>query len=130
MTTKGLLIIVLLLGIGWWLASNNPTSQAYENFQDQLLREAVQRVESSQQEKSKTIIKQLMNSKNSLFFKSLIRSQTIRRNFGLFSLFETKIVSSRFIVLGIGGTFYPLSDPEEAIKNFERTVISPSRSPR
>ncbi|MGH7255323.1 MAG: hypothetical protein ACREI3_06045 [Nitrospirales bacterium] len=45
---------------------------------------------------------------------AVLRPNTVRRNFGVFSLFETNALEARVVVLGIGTRFVPLSGIEEA----------------
>lgn len=125
--TKGLAIIALLLAVVLALAWSNPTVQEYERYQDQLLDQALTRIGESKELASRGVLRQLVKSKEGLFLKSLIRSQTTRVNLGLFSLFETKLLSASLKVLGIGGKFFPLTDPEETLRDLEKTAIAPSR---
>lgn len=127
MGTKGLAIIALVLAGALALAWSNPTVGEYERYQDQLLEQALERIGSSQRLASRGVLRQLVKSKEGLFLKSLIRSQTTRVNLGLCSLFETKLLSTRLRVLGIGGTFVPLTDPEKTLRELERTAIAPSQ---
>lgn len=125
--TKGLAILVLVLAGALALAWSNPTAAEYERYQDRLLEETLARLASSQRVASRGVLQQLINSKNSLFLKSLVRSQTTRLDLWLCSLYETKLLSARLIVLGIGGTFVPLTDPEKTLQELERTAIAPSK---
>ena len=124
MSTKVLAVLTLVLGLGAWLAWTNPTSKGYEAFQDELMSQAVARVKSSGDGTKAAILKQLVESRGGLFFKSLVRSQTTRRNLFVCSLFETKLLGSRIVVLGIGGKFFPLTDVEEALRQIEKAALS------
>lgn len=126
MGTKGLAILALVLAGALALAWSNPTEREYEQYQEQLLEQELARIGSSQQLASRGVLRQLVKSKEGQFLKSLIRSQTSRLNLGLCSLFETKLLSARLRVLGIGGTFIPLTDPQETLRELERTAIAPS----
>jgi hypothetical protein len=54
---------------------------------------------------------------------SLIRSNTVRRNYGLFSLFETQAFDVRVVVLGVGRNFFPIDGQEEIAKKLGQLVL-------
>lgn len=124
--TKGLAILTLVLAGALALAWTNPTERDYEGYQDELLERALTRMGTSKEGASRGLVRQLLGSKEGLFLKSLIRSQTTRLNLGLCSLFETRLLSTELVVLGVGGTFLPLTDPEEALRALEKTAVVPS----
>lgn len=127
MGTKGLAMIALLLAGALALAWSNPTAREYEQYQDELMAQALARFGASDRLASRSVVRQLVRSREGQFLKALIRSQTTRTNLGLCSLFNTKLLSTSITVLGIAGTFFPLSDPEEAFRELERSAITPSR---
>ncbi len=126
MSTKFLAVIVLLLAGAAGLAYTNPTSQDYQTFQDQLVRDAIARIQAAEEGTKLAVLKQFVGDENSLFFKALLRSQTTRHNLGLCSLFETSLFRANIQVLGIGGQFIPLTDLEKALQEAESFVISPA----
>ncbi len=121
MNTKVLIVLVLLLGGGWWLADSNPTLLAYKAYQQELIQKGILKLQSS---KKSNILKQLVSTKNSLFLKSTLESQTTHQDYYVATLFETQVFSARLRVLGIGGKFYPLDDPQKVLKQLEENVIS------
>ncbi len=125
--TKGLAIIALLLAGALALAWSNPTEREYQRYQDDLLEQALTKMGKSNELARGSVLRQLVKSKEGLFLKSLIRSQTTRMNLGLCSLFETKLLSTRLLVLGVGGRFFPLTDPEKTLRELEQTAIAPSK---
>ena len=127
MGTKALGVITVLLGVGLWLAWTNPTSQDYEKYQDKLIAQGIEQLGSGGGSNEKAVLKRLAESRSGLLFKALIRNQTKRRNLGLCSLFDTKLFGARIVVLGIGGTFVPLTDVEEAFREAEKGVLGPNR---
>lgn len=127
MGTKGLAIVALLLAGALALAWSNPTEREYERYQEELLDQVLTKIGASKELSSRGVLRQLVRSKDGLFLKSLIRSQTTRLNLGLCSLFETKLLSTKLVVLGVGGQFLPLTDPEETLRALEKTAIAPSR---
>ena len=127
MSFKVLATITMLLAVGVWLSLNNPDGKAYEKYQDRLLLDAVRKAGEQGATTTLNVITKLVESKDSLFFKSLVRSQTTRRDLVIFSIFETKIFSTKLVVIGIGGQFFPVTDPVEAIQAIEKSVISPKK---
>ena len=122
MKTTLLMVLVLVLGTGWWLADTNPTPKAYKKYQEQLIQQGILKLQSS---KKSSVLKQLVTNQNSPFLKSVLESQTTHQDYYFATLFETQVFSSRLQVLGIGGKFYPLDDPDTVIKKFEEKVIAP-----
>lgn len=123
MSAKAVAVLVAILVIGG-LAWTNPSGEAYKQFQEQNLRQAIERMVSSRPGKQPAILNQLITSKNSVFLQSLIHSQTKHQNLGLFGLFETNIFSAEIVVLGIGGRFIPITNIEEALQDVEQSVLS------
>ncbi len=127
MSTRELLLLVLILAGALWLADMNPTSQDYEAFQDRLLTEMIAQLGSGKENAQSAVIRQLASKKNRSFFQSLVRSQTKRTNLGLFSLYETSLFKTKIWVIGIAGRFIPLTDMDQAVRELEQSVISPSK---
>lgn len=125
MSFKVLAIMTMFLGMGVWLSLNNPDEKVYEKYQDRMLLDAARKAGEHGGTTQQSVIQKLVESKDSLFFKSLIRSQTSRQDLVLFSIFETNIFSSKLVVVGIGGQFFPLTDPVETLQAIEKSVISP-----
>ena len=128
MSTRTLAIVALVLAGAMALASKNPTKADYERYQDQLIDQTIERLAQSSGVAKGGVLEQLARSKQGTFLKSVIRSQTTHRSYGLFTVFQSKLFSSRFIVLGIGGHFIPLTDPEEVLRDIEKSAITPSRT--
>lgn len=126
MGTRGLLAIVVLLSVAGLLAATNPTTPDYDAFLEatvmaQLERRALQPVHAGQPRLAQTLIKSVLES--------VIHPNTVRRNYGLFSLFETRVLDTKVVVLGIGTAFFPLRGVEEVIHKAERMVPKKNFSP-
>src|SRR5581483_2007678 len=101
MSTRLLILIVTVLALAVGLAATNPTWSDYLAFLDGLLNQAV-----AGPEGWPDVVGALLE--NRAVVEGVLRSQTLRRDYGLFSLFETNIWDVQFVVLGIGGQFIPL----------------------
>jgi hypothetical protein len=128
MRTGTLAIIVLLLSICVGLAATNPSKQEYGVFLEGVLTQALERMDRAPS-RDGGIIREILKSQGRKIIQSLVWSNTVRRNYGLFSIFETRIFEVRVEVLGVGRTFVPLDDMDEVVRSLGRTVLSPAKRP-
>nr|MBI3612860.1 DUF4359 domain-containing protein [Nitrospirota bacterium] len=112
MSNRSLGLIVALLGISVGLALTNPTMQDYVVFLEQRLVLALDQRPHGQSD----LVGALMTTQGRQIIEAVIRPNTARRNYGLFSLFETGILGERVLVLGAGGVFLPLQGVEQVTK--------------
>lgn len=124
---RGLIIIVLLLGISVALAATNPTSQEYGLFLEQWLNDALERTDQTERKDERDLIRSLLKSQGKLVIDSVVRPNTRRRNYGLLSLFETRVFDVQVIVLGVGGVFVPLDGVEDATRKVGQILLTPAR---
>jgi hypothetical protein len=54
---------------------------------------------------------------------SMVRPHTVRQNWGVLSRFETTVLGSRIVVIGIGNQFIPIEGVDEAILAIGRRVF-------
>lgn len=127
MGNRVLIIIVLLLGGSVALAATNPTTRDYDLFLEGLLNEALERTDQSGRKDERDLIKSLFKSQGKLIIDSVVHPNTRRRNYGLFSLFETRVFDVRVSVLGAGGVFVPLDGVDEATRKVGQILLTPSR---
>lgn len=117
MSTRTLLIIVTCLAAAVVLAATNPTTQDYETFLEATVAQEVdRRSHHSGSDERERMIRDLLQS----VLQAVIRPNSVRRNYGLFSLFETRILDTNVLVLGVGTAFWPLSGVEEVTHKAER----------
>ncbi len=128
MRTGTLAIIVLLLSIGVGLAATNPTKQEYGVFLEGVLSRALERMDQAQS-RDGGLIREILKSQGRKIVQSVVWSNTVRRNYGLFSIFETRLFDVRIAVLGVGRTFVPLDDLDEVTRSLGRAVLSPPKPP-
>ncbi len=116
MNTRTLLVIVICLSAAVVLAATNPTTQDYEGFLEATVaQEVARRSHHPASDERASMIRALLET----LLQAVIRPNTVRRNYGLFSLFETRILDTDVLVLGVGTAFWPLSGVEEAIHQVE-----------
>jgi hypothetical protein len=127
MSTPSLLFLVALLSIAVALAASNPTMQDYDAFLEATVTQAVER-RLQQAPAQGAMIRNLVRALLKPVLQSVVRPNTVRHNYGLFSVFETQALESRVVVLGIGNHFLPVRGVEEVVQKLERLARKPSPS--
>ena len=123
MSNRSLGFIVLLLSITVGLALTNPTMQDYVAFLEQRL---VLELDQNRQGKA-GLVGALLAAQGREVIEAVIRPNTMRRSYGLYSLFETSLLGEQVLVLGVGGFFIPLRGLEQVTKKVEGLGLSPAR---
>jgi Domain of unknown function (DUF4359) len=115
-------IVVALVGaIG--LALSNPTMDDYLRFVEQELSKAIDRMDKGSSTREQQFIRQVFQAQSRKLLESLVRPNTVRRNWGLVSRYETQVADTKVIVLGLGGRFIPLQGVEEATLKIGRMAF-------
>jgi hypothetical protein len=117
---------VLLLGVAVLLAATNPTTEQYNAFLEASLTRALERMgEDAVQEATteKKMIQDLLRTQGKKIIQSMTRSNTIRHNYGLFSIFETTALGIRVQVVGVGSRFFPLEDEKEIVRKLGQLIL-------
>lgn len=122
MSNRVLLSIVMLLGICVALAATNPTTPDYGKFLEAALSRALDRMDQEEPAPQRKVIQDLLISQGKRVIESVVRSNTVRRNYGLFSIFETRVFDG-VVVLGVGMTFIPIDGQEDIEKKLGRLVL-------
>jgi len=68
-------------------------------------------------------MQELLASQGKKILPTLIRSHTVRHNYGLFSLFETRVLQVDVTVVGVAGQFIPLDDEAELRKKLGQLAL-------
>lgn len=111
LTRLAVLVIVLAGAVG--LAWSNPTMDDYLQFVDDELHRALDRMDQQTLSRDRQFIQGLVRSQGKNLVEGMVRPATVRNNWGLVSRYETHIVDTKVVVLGIGGRFIPISGVEE-----------------
>ncbi len=124
MSNRGLVIIVLALAVAVGLAATNPTINDYQIFIEGLMAQAVERVDGSTEAGS--LIRQLFKSQGRKVAETVIRPNTLRHNYGFFSVFETNVLGGKVVVVGVVNRFIPVDGLETLTEKVGRIVSSSS----
>ncbi len=116
-------LLVVVLSVFVWLALVNPTMEQYLSFVEMELGKALDRSNPSQPTPEQKMLKAIFRSHSHELVESFIPRHTVRKNFGLASLYETSVDDSNFLVLGVGGNFIPLSGQDEALIKLGRMAF-------
>ena len=117
----GMLVAALSLCIG--LALSNPTTDAYLSFVETELGKAMDRSNQSPSTREQAMLKSIFRSHSHELMNTAVRPHTVRRNWGLMSVYETTVLDSRIVVLGVAKYFIPLKGIDEAIVRLGRLAF-------
>jgi hypothetical protein len=122
-SNRVLIVLVGLLGVGVALVATNPTSTQYGQFLETQLSRALARMNPEEATSQQKIMRDILASQGKKVIDSLIRSNTARRDYGLYSVFTTRVFQVEVVVIGIGTRFIPLDSQEELIKKLGRLML-------
>jgi len=114
MSTTSLAILTIVLGLCVALALTNPTSQDYGAFLQAKLELAVARMDQSLSEQERALLQELYTTQGKRLIELVLQKHTQRRNFGLFSLYESRVLEQKVVVVGVAARFIPVEGVEEA----------------
>ena len=123
LSNRVLVVLVILLGLCVALAATNPTSTQYGRFLETQLTKALQRMDTQDANSQQQIMRDILAQQGKKVIDSLIRSNTARRDYGLFSVFTTRVFQVEVVVIGVGTQFIPLDSQEELIKKLGRLML-------
>mgnify|MGYP003296734951 CR=1 FL=1 len=116
-------LVVTALVISVVLALTNPTTDQYLGFVQAELTKAVDRMDQSTPEREGTVVRNIFRRHSQELLNSMVRPHTIRQNWGVLSRFETTVLDTRVVVIGIGNQFIPVEGVDEAILTLGRRVF-------
>ena len=123
MTVLQLSIVVMALGVSIGLALSNPTMDDYLLFVETELGKAMDRSDQSQSTREQAMLKSIFRSHSHELMNTAVRPHTVRRNWGLMSVYETTVLDSRIVVVGVAKYFIPLKGIDEAIVRLGRLAF-------
>jgi len=115
--------VVILLAGAVGLALTNPTMDDYLRFVEQEMSKALDRMDQSTPTREQQFIRQVFRLQSKKLVESVVRPHTTRQNWGVLSRYETHVVDTRVVVLGIGSRFVPIEGVEEAALEIGRMVF-------
>ena len=116
-------LVVTALAMSVVLALTNPTTDQYLGFIQAELTKAMDRMDQSTPEREGTVVKNIFRRHSQELLNSMVRPHTMRQNWGVLSRFETTVLGTRVVVIGIGNQFIPVEGVDEAILTLGRRVF-------
>jgi Domain of unknown function (DUF4359) len=105
------------------LALFNPTMEEYLAFVEAELGKALDRSDQTQLGRERVMLRSIFRSHSHEIVGSVVRPHTVRRNWGLASVYETTVLDSHILVLGVAGRFIPLRGIDETILRLGRLAF-------
>ena len=123
MSLLRLSLVVAVLAVSVVLALMNPTMDQYLGFVQAELTKAMDRMDQSTPEREGAVVRNIFRRHSQELLNSMVRPHTMRQNWGVLSRFETTVLGTRVVVIGIGNQFIPLEGVDEAILTLGRRVF-------
>ncbi|TKS62303.1 MAG: hypothetical protein EWM73_02601 [Nitrospira sp.] len=123
MSLLRLSLVATVLAVSVALALTNPTTDQYLGFVQAELSKAMDRMDQSIPEREGTVVRNIFRRHSQELLNSMVRPHTMRQNWGVLSRFETTVLGTRVVVIGIGNQFIPVEGVDEAILILGRRVF-------
>ena len=123
MSLLRLSLVVTALAMSIVLALTNPTTDEYLGFVQAELTKAMDRMDQSTPEREGTVVRNIFRRHSQELLNSMVRPHTMRQNWGVLSRFETTVLGTKVVVIGIGNQFIPIEGVDEAILTLGRHVF-------
>jgi hypothetical protein len=123
MSLLRLSLIVAVLAVSVALALTNPTTDKYLGFVQAELAKAMDRMDQSTPQREGTVVRNIFRRHSQELLDSMVRPHTTRQNWGILSRFETTVLGTRVVVIGIGNQFIPVEGVDEAVLTLGRRVF-------
>ena len=123
MSLLRLSLVVAVLAVCVVLALMNPTTDQYLGFVQAELTKAMDRMDRSTSEREGAVVRNIFRRHSQELLDSMVRPHTTRQNWGILSRFDTTVLGTRVVVIGIGNQFIPVEGVDEAILTLGRRVF-------
>jgi hypothetical protein len=123
MSLMRLSLVVAVLAVSIVLALTNPTTDQYLSFVQAELSKAMDLMDQSTPEREGTVIRSIFRRHSQELLNSMVRPHTMRQNLGVLSRFETTVLGTRVVVIGIGNQFIPVEGVDEVILTLGRQIF-------
>lgn len=123
MSLLRLSLVVAVLAVSVVLALMNPTTDQYLGFVQAELTKAMDRMDQSTPEREGAVVRNIFRRHREELLNSMVLPHTTRQNWGVLSRFETTVLGTRVVVIGIGNQFFPIEGVDEAILTLGRRVF-------
>ncbi len=121
MTSWHLVVVVVALSAAIGLVVTNPTTEDYLYFVERKLAAALDRID--QPEADKAMIRAVFRSQRKQLLEGIVRPSTQRANWGLWSVYRTKVLDQEIVVVGVASWFVPVHGVEEATLRIGRLAF-------
>jgi hypothetical protein len=123
MSLLRLSLVVTALAVSVVLALTNPTTDQYLGFVQAELTKAMDRMDQSTPEREGMAVRNIFRRHSQELLNRMVRPHTVRQNWGVLSRFETTVLGTRVVVIGIGNQFIPVEGVDEAILTLGRQIF-------
>ena len=123
MSLLRLSLVVTVLAASVVLALTNPTMDRYLDFIQAELSKAMDRMDQSTPGREGAMVRNIFRLHSQELLNTMVRPRTIRNNWGILSKFETTVLGTRVVVIGIGNRFIPVEGVDEAVLTLGRQVF-------
>jgi hypothetical protein len=123
MSLLRLSLVVTVLAMMVVLVLTNPSMDQYLSFVQAELTKAMDRMDQSTPEREGSVVRNIFRRHSQKLLNSVVRPHTLRKNWGVLSWFETTVLGTRVVVIGIGSQFIPVEGVDEAILTLGRQVF-------
>lgn len=123
MSLLQLSILIITLSVCIGLVLTNPTMDLYLGFLETELQKAMDRSDQTQASREQAVVRSIFRLHSHELLSSVVRPHTVRRDWGILSIYETTVFDSRILVLGVAGNFIPLQGIDEAILRLGRLAF-------
>lgn len=123
MSLLRLSLVVVILAGAVALALSNPTMTDYLQFVQHELDKAMSRMDQAASTREQQFIRQVFASQSKKILQDVVLPHTRRQNWGLASRYETTVMDTRVVVLGVAGLFIPIEGVEEATVKIGRLAF-------
>ena len=123
MSLLRLSLIVAVLAVSVALALTNPTTDQYLGFVQAELTKAIDRMDRSTPQREGTVVRNIFRRHSQELLNSMVRPHTTRQNWGILSRFDTTVLGTRVVVIGIGNQFIPVEGVDEVVLTLGRRVF-------
>ena len=122
MTNRGLFAIVIVLALCTALAALNPSREQYAQYLEESLAKALERMVEQPGDPQKALHAAL-KAHGKKIIESVVTSRTVRHNYGLLAVYETRVLDVDIRVVGVAGMFIPLERQDDLVKKLGRVVF-------
>jgi Domain of unknown function (DUF4359) len=123
MSLLRLSLVAATLAVSVVLALTNPTTDQYLGFIQVKLAEAIDRMDRSTPDREGAVIRDIFRRHSNELLEGVVRPHTLRQNWGILSRFETTVLGTRVVVIGIGRQFIPVEGVDEAVLTLGRRAF-------